>query len=78
VTAPAERALKRILVALDASRASLDALAAAYAEVGRLTDAIKTAQRAMAAASAAGRNELAGQIEAHLKKYQSGQPWREP
>jgi nucleotide-binding universal stress UspA family protein len=36
VTAPGERALKRILVALDASRASLDALTAAAALAERL------------------------------------------
>jgi tetratricopeptide (TPR) repeat protein len=55
----------------------LDTLAAAYAEAGRFPEAIKTAQRAVAAAGAADQKELAAQLQARLALYQSSRAFRE-
>jgi tetratricopeptide (TPR) repeat protein len=52
-----------------------DVLAAAYAEAGRFGDAVQTAQKARELAAAAGRQELAQQIQERLKLYQAGQPF---
>lgn len=69
--------------ARDAARAQvprvLDALAAAYAEVGRFDDAVKTQQRAIAILDP---DRLKDQqvkpaYEKRLKQYQAGQPHRE-
>jgi tetratricopeptide (TPR) repeat protein len=56
---------------------ALDALAAAYAEVGRFSDAIQVAQKAVELANAAGHRDLAGHIQERLKSYQAGSPYRE-
>ncbi|MFH0981953.1 MAG: fused MFS/spermidine synthase [Planctomycetota bacterium] len=55
----------------------LDTLAAAYAEVGRYADAVRTAQRALDLASGGHQTELAEQIRARLKLYEAGQSYRE-
>jgi hypothetical protein len=56
---------------------ALNALAAAYAEVGRFADAVRTAEQAFR--SAATRNHtLAEQIRARLERYRNGKPWHEP
>jgi tetratricopeptide (TPR) repeat protein len=55
----------------------LDVLAAACAEAGRFNDAVRVAQEAVELASAAGQQELAGQIQERLKLYQGGRPFRE-
>jgi hypothetical protein len=52
--------------------ATLDTLAAAYAENNRFEDAIATARRAIAAHPA-----QAQAIQRHLERYQAGKPWRE-
>ncbi|MGD0650345.1 MAG: tetratricopeptide repeat protein [Verrucomicrobiia bacterium] len=56
---------------------ALDALAAAYAEVGRFNDAIQVAQKAVELANAAGQRDLVGHIQERLKLYQAGSPYRE-
>ena len=56
---------------------ALDVLAAAYAEAGRLGDAVQVAQKAVELADAAGQTELAALIQERLKLYQSGHPYRE-
>ncbi len=56
---------------------ALDALAAAYAEAGRFTEAAASARRAQAAAAAQGQPELAEQIGQRLALYDAGQPYRQ-
>jgi tetratricopeptide (TPR) repeat protein len=56
---------------------ALDVLAAAYAEAGRFSDAIRIAQKAVESASAAGQQEMAKQIQERLKLYQAGRPFHE-
>jgi tetratricopeptide (TPR) repeat protein len=52
-------------------------LAAAYAEVGRFADAIKTAEHAFQLAVKSGNTALAEGIRAHVASYRSGQPVRD-
>ena len=54
------------------------ALAAAYAEAGRFSDAVSTAQRAIELARAAGDTQFAGINEQLLRLYQTGKPYHEP
>ena len=56
---------------------ALDVLAAAYAEAGRFSDAIRVAQQAVELASAAGQQELARQLQERLQLYQAGRPFHE-
>lgn len=67
----AERAVAQV-----ESAAYLDTLAAAYAELGRFTEAISTQQQAMALIAEAGSEEATALAE-HLAAYQAGEPWRE-
>jgi protein O-mannosyl-transferase len=55
----------------------LDVLAAAYAEAGRFSDAIRVAQKAIELAGDAGQQELAQHVQERLKLYQAGQPFLE-
>jgi hypothetical protein len=55
--------------------ASLDALAAAYAESHRFADAVATARRALAVAAPAG-SALSEDIRSRIKLYQTGTPFR--
>jgi len=57
--------------------AILATLAAAYAQSGRFSEAVATAQKARELAQAAGLPELAAKAEATAKLYQSGRPLRE-
>ncbi|MGA2093176.1 MAG: tetratricopeptide repeat protein [Sedimentisphaerales bacterium] len=50
----------------------LDTLAATYAAAGRFDEAIKTAEKAITGARAAGQEELAREIEGRLQLYQKG------
>jgi Flp pilus assembly protein TadD len=52
-------------------------LAAAYAEAGRFTEAIKTAERALQFATASDNAALADGIRAQIALYRSGQPFRD-
>ncbi len=55
----------------------LHVLAAAYAEVGRFSDARQSAQKAIELAQAAGQQDLAGQISNELKLYEKGLPFHQ-
>lgn len=55
----------------------MDTLAAAYAEAGRFTEAVKAADTARQLAAAQGHAELAGQIEERLAGYHAGRAYRE-
>jgi len=57
---------------------TLDTLAAAYAAVGRLEEAINTARQAIEIARGSGRDERAAEIETRLRLYELGQPYRAP
>ena len=54
--------------------AYLDTFAAAYAEVGRFEDAVRTEREAVARIGGAPRDEF----RKHLRSYEGGKPWREP
>ncbi|MGD0812958.1 MAG: tetratricopeptide repeat protein [Verrucomicrobiota bacterium] len=53
---------------------TLRTLAAAFAEAGRFDAAMQKVQRAIELAQAAGRPDLAGELNAELKRYQAGLP----
>jgi Flp pilus assembly protein TadD len=55
----------------------LHTLAAAYAEVGRFSDARRSAQKAIEWAQAAGRKDLAEQFNGELKLYEAGLPFHQ-
>jgi len=55
----------------------LEVLAAAYAEAGRFGDAVATTQAVLDQARAANRDDLADRLEARLRLYRSGLPFRE-
>jgi protein O-mannosyl-transferase len=55
----------------------LDTLAAAYAEAGRFSDAVRVAQTALELAKGAGQAEAARRIEGRLQLYQAGRPYHE-
>ncbi len=57
--------------------AILGTLAAAYAEKGQFTDAVQTAQQALALASADNNVSLADALRAQLELYRAGSPYRE-
>jgi alkylhydroperoxidase family enzyme len=56
----------------------LDALAAAYAELGRYDEARKAAEAAERLVTHGGQSELAEQIHMRLDLYRSGTPYRMP
>jgi tetratricopeptide (TPR) repeat protein len=53
----------------------LQTLAAAYAQSGRFTEAISSAQKALQLASAQGNNGLADYIRVSLANYEANRPW---
>jgi tetratricopeptide (TPR) repeat protein len=55
----------------------LDTLAAAYAAAGRFDDAMTTAQQAIDAAKAGGREGLADEIQNRMKLYQAGRRYHQ-
>jgi arylsulfatase A-like enzyme/Flp pilus assembly protein TadD len=57
--------------------ASLDTLAAAYAEARQFPNAVAAAQEAVTLARAAKRASLADGIQSHLDLYRAGRPYRE-
>jgi tetratricopeptide (TPR) repeat protein len=58
--------------------AILDTLSAAYAEAGSFAQAIDTEQQAIALAAQQGKLPLANTLKAHLTRYKSNTPLREP
>jgi tetratricopeptide (TPR) repeat protein len=58
--------------------AILDTLSAAYAEAGRFPRAIETEQQAVVLATQQGKLSLANTLKAHLMRYKSKAPLREP
>ena len=58
--------------------AVLDTLAAAQAEVGRFSDAVKTAQKAIDLASQQAKTTLADSLKTRIKLYQDQKPCRVP
>jgi len=52
-------------------------LAAAYAEAGRFSDAVQTAQQAVELAQRAGQVVQARQIQERLQMYEAGRPYYE-
>ena len=56
--------------------ALLDTLAAAYANVGRFEEAVKTGEEAFSIAKAAGENNFADSIRARIALYKKGSPFR--
>jgi tetratricopeptide (TPR) repeat protein len=60
-------------LALDQNPVVLGALAAAYAQTGRLSEAVAAAQRARQLALAQTNLPLAGKLEAQLREYRGGQ-----
>ncbi|PWU09748.1 MAG: hypothetical protein C5B50_26820 [Verrucomicrobia bacterium] len=61
----------------NADPASLDVLAAAYAETGNFSNAVATAQRAVDQAWFAGQTNLVNSIRSRLALYQAGKPFHE-
>jgi tetratricopeptide (TPR) repeat protein len=59
------------------SAAALAALAAAYAELGRFSEAIVTAQSAHDRAQAAGERKLGEKYRRLIELFEAGRPWRE-
>ncbi len=57
---------------------TVEALAMAYAEVGRFEDAVRVEAKALDAAKRAGRSDLEVKIEENLERYQRGEPCRAP
>ncbi len=55
----------------------LDTLAAAYAEVGRFSEAIETARQAQTLATLQGKTSAAAVLEARIKLYQGRSPYRD-
>jgi len=55
----------------------LDALAAAYAEAGRFSGAVKTARQGLDLVLQSGPKELVPGIKERLKVYQNGRPYRQ-
>jgi tetratricopeptide (TPR) repeat protein len=55
----------------------LHTLAAAYAETGQFSEAVKTARRALQFATDHRRNDLVGQLRIEIGLYESGFPYRE-
>jgi tetratricopeptide (TPR) repeat protein len=56
----------------------LHTLAAAYAEAGRFSEAVETAQHALRLAEAQSNASLAGQLQLEMKLYQAGSPFHTP
>jgi tetratricopeptide (TPR) repeat protein len=54
----------------------MDLLAAAYAEAGQLDEAIETALEAIEIAESKSRPDLVAQVEARLRLYRAGRPYR--
>jgi tetratricopeptide (TPR) repeat protein len=56
----------------------LATVAAAFAEAGRFSEAVETAQRALRLAEEQSNTGLAGQLQVEMKLYQAGKPFHSP
>jgi len=56
----------------------LSTLAAAFAEAGRFSEAVETAQHALQLAGAQSNTKLAGALQSEIKLYQAGIPFHSP
>lgn len=65
------------LVRLGADAESLDAQAAALAEVGRFAEAVEAARQALNAATASGGTELRAELKGRIALYSAGRPYRQ-
>jgi tetratricopeptide (TPR) repeat protein len=72
--AVAERAVK---LTENKEQRTVATLAAAYAEIGRFPEAVKTAQRALQLALNEGNNARADSIRSQIARYESGAAFRE-
>jgi len=68
----------RAVVLLPGSPSPLGTLAAAYAEAGRFTEAVQTARQALELAKQQNQPALAESIQAKIRLYETGAPFREP
>jgi hypothetical protein len=57
--------------------AILGTLAAAYAEAGRFSEAVKTVEQALALATSQNNASLAETLRTRIKLYQAGSPYRD-
>jgi protein O-mannosyl-transferase len=69
-------ATRAVQLTRSGNAATLDTLAAAYAETGRFSEALQFAQKALELAQ--DNAALTSDIRAHIKSYQSGTPLRKP
>jgi tetratricopeptide (TPR) repeat protein len=76
--AEAEALSRRVAAAYPADARAADVLAAALAAQGRFDVAVPVAERALAAARAAGDRSLVPQIAARLTLYRRGEAYRQP
>jgi Flp pilus assembly protein TadD len=73
-----EHALLADQLSYGRSPEALDALAAAYAELGRFPDALAAAKKGLELATERDKRKLAADIRARMALYQSGKPYRQP
>jgi tetratricopeptide (TPR) repeat protein len=71
-----EFAQRAVRLTGDREPATLDTLAAAYAEAGRFPEAVQTARRALDLAGQGGNRQLADGLRARIALYQAGRPFR--
>ena len=70
--------LAKKAVKLDPNNQNLNTLAAAYAEVGKFEDAMKTQKKVIDSLKKEGKpKHLINQCVEHLKSYKANKPWRE-
>jgi cytochrome c-type biogenesis protein CcmH/NrfG len=69
---------QRFVQVMRGNAASVDVLAAAYAEAGDFNQAIRLAQQAQSEAVSHGDTAHAGRIAQRIARYRAGQAWRDP
>ena len=72
-----EMARRAVKLSSGKEPAVLGTLAAAYAEVGKFSEAVEVGKRAAAIASAHGNGALADTLRRRIKLYQAGSPYRQ-
>ena len=69
--------LAKKAIELKDTASHISTLAAAYAEIGRFQDAIKTEERAIAKLKEEGNTKDLPELKKHLASYKEGKPWRD-